>query len=814
MARTPIAVAGVDTGGSEATSVAGDPIAGNQMVNNGQSILLVRNANSATTARTLAIRLPNLVDGQDVVPKTWTIPAGEGRYLGPFPTSWYSRTLLIDPDHGDLRLTALQRGTEIDVSAARPYDSVILADEPESYWTLDGTAAGLVDQTSNGRNATAYGSPTASTGPDGSGAFTFNGTNQYIDAGDHAAFSAATTGILTVEVWMSPAVLTFPVSQGGGDYIHWMGKSTAGQSEYVARMYNFAPAIEPLRPNRVSGYAFNLSGGLGTGSYFQDVWSVGTWMHYVLIINTVDTSAAYPTGYVELWKNGQLRDKDRLADFSIVPANGTAPLRFATSSLDSFLQGRLQRAAVYNYALNASQIHTHYRAAVPLEVGSGDLTGNVGTVARHSSGDRIQIVVGEAGVPAGSMLLARAVHPYTAAGPTVVDSRGNTWTRDRTAADGGTNIRASLFSCPVQVALRPGDLIELRASTAVAALAFAVDAFDHVQFTPVHATNGTSGSSTTPGTTLLVTAAVTDIVVYGALGVAGPTADTVTDDIANEMVALDRVGTNTGSGDVTLNGAWKSIEDGGVQHWLPVLGTSRPWVEIVGIYVNGVPVIDPPAQGTAQRVANLTSATSTSAGTTLVLTIPGPDPVPVGHTLILTVNADYTAAGAAVADSRSNVWTRDRTSAATGNACRGAVFSCPVSTALQPGDTVTITWGVSVTRKAATITQFTGPLIPTVVDAQTGVAGATGNPSTPLTSVTTNTLLFAATAMAGPADASYTPDATWSPLPTAGTTGATSSDRTIYPAFRVVSPAGAYPYSPQLQGSYAYVALLVAYRAG
>jgi len=144
-----------------------------------------------------------------------------------------------------------------------------------------------------------------------------------------------------------------------------MGKSTPGQSEWVARMYNAVPTGEPLRPNRISGYAFNLAGGEGAGSHFQDPITVNQWIHYVLVINTVDRSADYPTGYTRVYRDGDLRDTDSLLGYRIVPAHGSAPMRIGTASLSGFFHGRIARAAVYGHELTAERIVGHYRTLVP-----------------------------------------------------------------------------------------------------------------------------------------------------------------------------------------------------------------------------------------------------------------------------------------------------------------------------------------------------------------------------------------------------------------------------------------------------------------
>src|SRR6266702_6673572 len=109
-------------------------------------------------------------------------------------------------------------------------------------------------------------------------ALIFDGIDDYIELPDSPDFSVATTGQLTVSAWIRPDVLTFPIAQSTG-YVHWLGKGEPGQREWVFRMYNAQTTDDPPRPNRVSFYVFNLVGGEGIGSYFQEPVRAGEWIH-------------------------------------------------------------------------------------------------------------------------------------------------------------------------------------------------------------------------------------------------------------------------------------------------------------------------------------------------------------------------------------------------------------------------------------------------------------------------------------------------------------------------------------------------------
>lgn len=110
MARTPIPVAGISkTGVAAPTTKAGNAADGNSAGNpDGRTIVRVHNA--GVVSRTLNIRITITVDGQPVTPRTVTVPAGQTRLAGPFDRVRYSTTLLLDPEHADLRLSAFRLG--------------------------------------------------------------------------------------------------------------------------------------------------------------------------------------------------------------------------------------------------------------------------------------------------------------------------------------------------------------------------------------------------------------------------------------------------------------------------------------------------------------------------------------------------------------------------------------------------------------------------------------------------------------------------------------------------------------------------------
>jgi hypothetical protein len=240
---------------------------------------------------------------------------------------------------------------------AKPHRSAlvraVLSDRPTAF------LQGLRDLSGHGASGAAVGRPRKVRMPNGDPAFAFDGRGQHLRFSKRSAFEIPRTGILTAELWMRPATLQFPRTEGSG-YVYVMGKGNPGAQEWFVRMYSRSNA--EARPNRISGYAFNPRGGLGAGSYFQDRVLPRRWIHVALVINAKHRSARYPSGYTRIYKNGVLRDTDSLKDYDIVPRSGSAPLRIGTGYLGSFFQGAVGDVAFFDKELGGARIRAHYLA--------------------------------------------------------------------------------------------------------------------------------------------------------------------------------------------------------------------------------------------------------------------------------------------------------------------------------------------------------------------------------------------------------------------------------------------------------------------
>jgi hypothetical protein len=144
--------------------------------------------------------------------------------------------------------------------------------------------------------------------------------------------------------------------------VYVLGKGTAGKQEYAMRMYSYSNSEVPPRPNRISAYLFNLTGGKGSGAYFQDVVHPGDWIMVAFVIDS-RSSAQWPDGYISIYKNGQMRGRQvSLSQFNVKPGASNAPLRIGTRDLDSFFDGAIGKVAIYDSILPAQDILATYQA--------------------------------------------------------------------------------------------------------------------------------------------------------------------------------------------------------------------------------------------------------------------------------------------------------------------------------------------------------------------------------------------------------------------------------------------------------------------
>lgn len=174
---------------------------------------------------------------------------------------------------------------------------------------------------------------------------TFNG-KVHIDLGDHGDFSAATTGGLTIALFLTIADWE---GAGASEYVHWMGKGEAGRHEWTFRHYVKGGSGEARsRRGRMSFYHFNPEGGLGAGSYHED----GTFPTTERLV-----TATADMKQTALYVNGQRRGGDLLSSYGITPQTTGSPVRIGTRDTSTgFLIGTVRSVAFWDRVLTDAEI--------------------------------------------------------------------------------------------------------------------------------------------------------------------------------------------------------------------------------------------------------------------------------------------------------------------------------------------------------------------------------------------------------------------------------------------------------------------------
>ena len=224
----------------------------------------------------------------------------------------------------------------------------------------------------------------------------FSGDGQYVEIPSAPDLSFGRDGF-TVSAWLRPETLEFGKTEGSG-YVYWLGKGERNQQEWALRMYSYTNREKPPRPNRISFYLFNLDGGLGEGSYFQEGVRPGDWIHVTAVANQ-GTTAIYKDGeYIRCDEyNGPAGRGCQAHSERIVPSRGNAPLRVGTRDLKSFFQGEISQLRIWKWALRTDEVRRLYKSnEVPRQGLAAEflLDEGAGDVVHDSAGGHQGKVVG------------------------------------------------------------------------------------------------------------------------------------------------------------------------------------------------------------------------------------------------------------------------------------------------------------------------------------------------------------------------------------------------------------------------------------
>ncbi len=211
------------------------------------------------------------------------------------------------------------------------------------WWPGDGNASDI----SGTNNGTLQGGATATNAGVVAQAFTFNGTNNYVQIPNSNALRPTN---LTIEAWVRFSALDSPS----------LGGSPAGDQYLVFKQNTRSSDFEGFDLSKTRGtsgdvFRFLVTSSTGQGVEIRSATlvSTGTWYH---------VAAVRGTNFTQLYVNGQL---ERQATVSFAQDYGTLPIYFGTSGQtfwDHKLKGSIDEVSIYNRALSAADIAAIYNA--------------------------------------------------------------------------------------------------------------------------------------------------------------------------------------------------------------------------------------------------------------------------------------------------------------------------------------------------------------------------------------------------------------------------------------------------------------------
>ena len=211
------------------------------------------------------------------------------------------------------------------------------------WWPGEGNANDFIGT----NNGTFVGGATANAAGVVGTAFSFDGTNSYVQFPDSSVFHPSN---LTVEAWIRFSSLDSAASGG----------SPAGEQYIIFKQNTLNGNFEgfDLGKERVSGsdhfrFAVSSSAGQSADILSATLVTTGVWYH---------VAGVRGSNFTQLYVNGQL---ERQTNVSFAQDYGTLPLFFGTSGQsfwDHKFKGFLDEPALYNRALGSNEIAAIYAA--------------------------------------------------------------------------------------------------------------------------------------------------------------------------------------------------------------------------------------------------------------------------------------------------------------------------------------------------------------------------------------------------------------------------------------------------------------------
>lgn len=245
----------------------------------------------------------------------------------------------LTPTSTPSAMTPTNTPTATATGTATSYQSVVLSDNPVSYWRLGETGGTTAADSAGTNNGSIFGGVTlgvlGALAHDSNTAMSFNGSSGYV--GVNSASNLNITGDISLEAWAKPAAL----NGIGGAVVH---KGDA--SGYTVYQY---------RLSVTGGNVWRGSVFIGNSAYtVTDTGrpSVGRWDYLVMT-----RSGSMLTFYV----NG-VAVASTAATGALNTSSGILAIARTGSYAGDYFNGAIDEAAVYNTALSSARVLAHYNA--------------------------------------------------------------------------------------------------------------------------------------------------------------------------------------------------------------------------------------------------------------------------------------------------------------------------------------------------------------------------------------------------------------------------------------------------------------------
>lgn len=189
-----------------------------------------------------------------------------------------------------------------------------------------------------------------------------------------------------------------------------------------------------------------------------------------------------------------------------------------------------------------------------------------------------------------------------------------------------------------------------------------------------------------------------------------------------------------------------------------------------------------------------------------------------GNTVIVRFCTNGVADISGIVDSRSNTYTEVGRHTPSSSVA-GEVWMAQLTTALQSGDSITITYSSTIDKKAAIAEEWSPINLHSTISPTLG-GNTTGTANLSVTPDDADQLVYGGVGATGVAGESYTEDTdttngSWTSLTQAGTTGgAAGANAKTYGAYKIVTASGAQTWNPTGQSRHWGGALAVFIEAG